>query len=147
MKKLDFVSIEINEEGEPKLQIMIHRDGTINRKGSGTNKPVGPFVIGMGNTAELFAKLNALITPDFESFLNGVYDEPDKKGKVVCLEINLMIDATAAGCKFMYGIDSSGPPQPIRIFVEKSIALTNSWYVQANRKAGIKRKRWWQFWN
>jgi hypothetical protein len=146
MKKLEYVSIEIKIEDQTVLVILIHSDGTINRKGYGTEKRDTPFAIGMGNTAEIFDKLNPLISKDFMSFLNGIFDDPNKKGKIVSLEINLMIDSKATGCKFTYGADSSGPPQPIKIFVEKSIALTNTWYAKATKIAGIKKKPWWHFW-
>jgi hypothetical protein len=81
---------------ETVLVILIHVDGTINRKGDGSQNPDFPFTLGMGDTSEMFEKLNPLISNDFESYLNGVFDDPEKKGKGCSLEMHLGMDSKIA---------------------------------------------------
>ncbi len=132
MIKLDYLSIEIKVQEETVLVILIHHDGTINRKGDGSENLDLPYAMGMGDSKEIFEKLNPLITSEFEDSLGKVFDIPEKKGKTCSLEIMLGTDSKATGCRFMYGLDSMGPPKSVSDFVVKSIELTNAWYLRAN---------------
>jgi hypothetical protein len=135
MKTLEFLSIEIKVQDETVLVILIHSDGTINRKGDGSENPDLPFAMGMGDTKGIFKELVPLITNDFESCFNKVFDDPDRKGKICTLEIKLGDESNITGCKFIYGLDSIGPPIFLNDFVIKSIELTNSWYQRACENA------------
>jgi len=131
MTKLDFVSIEIKVQNETVLFILIHGDGTINRKGDGSQNPDRPFAMGMTDTAEMFEKLNPFISGDLETYLNKVFDDSDKKGKECILEIRLGMGSKSTGCRFIYGAESMGPPNSISDFVIKALDVTDSWYQNA----------------
>jgi hypothetical protein len=139
MTKLDYLSIEIKVQTETVLVILIHSDGTINRKGDGSQNPDLPFAIGMGDTREIFEKLNPLVSNDFENHMNGVFDDPGKKGKECSLEIRLGMDSKSTGSRFIYGADSMGPPKSVSDFVVKALELTEGWYNRAGKNAEVQK--------
>ena len=120
-------TIELNIENEPSLMILLHKDGTINRKGRGTDETDENFYMGIQND-NLISELTKSLTPDFQSLLNKVYDYPDKKGKFCMLEITLSDGKETKGVRYTYGSESMGPPIPIANYVNKAIELTNPWY-------------------
>ena len=120
-------SIELNIENEPSLMILLHKDGTINRKGRGTEEIDNDFYMGIQNDS-LLSKLTKSITTDFQSLLNRVNDYPDKKGKTCMLEITLSDGKETKGVRYTYGSESMGPPIPIANYVNKAIELTDPWY-------------------
>ncbi|WP_299557208.1 hypothetical protein [Seonamhaeicola sp.] len=120
-------TIELNIDNEPSLVILLHKDGTINRKGSGTEEIDNSFYIGIQNDS-LLPKLTSTVTSDFQALLNRVYDYPDKKGKTCMLEITLSDGKETKGVRYIYGSESMGPPVPIANYVNKAIELTNPWF-------------------
>jgi hypothetical protein len=131
MEELKFISIEIKLEQETALAILLHEDGTINRKGNGTDKIDQPLAIGMTNTLAIFKNLNPFLNNEFENYLNRVYDDPEKKGRTCSIEIKISTKDRTTGTKFIYGIESMFPPKEIGDFIEGAIELTNPWYDQA----------------
>ncbi len=126
-KSYEATTIELNIENESALFILLHKDGTINRKGNGTEEIDRNFYMGIQQDS-IFSKLTETITPDFESLLNRIYDYPDKKGKTCMLEITLSDGKETKGVKYTYGFDSTGPPKPIADYVIKAIELTDPWF-------------------
>lgn len=126
-------TIELSIEDEPSLMILLHKDGTINLQGRGTEEIDNNFFIGMQKEG-LFAKLTQSITPDFESLLNNIYDDPDKKGKTCILEITLSDGKETTGVRYIYGSESVGPPVSITNYVKKAIELTDPWYNKHAKK-------------
>lgn len=120
-------TIELNIEDEPSLLILLHKDGTINRKGRGTEEIDRNFFMGIQKDS-LLSKLTKSITADFESLLNSVHDYPDKKGKTCILEITLYDGKKTKGVRYTYGSESKGPPVPIANYVNKAIELTDPWF-------------------
>ena len=128
-KKYEATTIELNIDDESSLVILLHKDGTINRKGDGTQEIDPNFYIGIQQDS-IFTKLTKTITPDFESLLNGVYEDPDKKGKTCMLEITLSDGKETKGVRYTYGFESMGPPKPIVDYVLKAIELTDPWFKE-----------------
>jgi hypothetical protein len=120
-------TIELNIEDEPSLMILLHKDGTINRKGRGTEEIDNNFYMGIQYDS-LLSELTKSITTDFQSLLNKVNDYPDKKGKTCMLEITLSDGKETKGVRYTYGSESMGPPIPIANYVNKAIELTDPWY-------------------
>jgi hypothetical protein len=120
-------TIELNIEDEPSLMILLHKDGTINRKGRGTEEIDKNFYMGIQKDS-LLTELSKLITPEFQSLLNKVNDYPDKNGKICMLEITLSNGKETKGVRYTYGSESMGPPIPIANYVNKAIELTDPWY-------------------
>lgn len=135
---MNYLTIEVKVQTETVLVILLNDDGTINRKGDGSQNPDRPYALGMGDTKEMFGKLSPLISDDFESYSNGVFDDPEKKGKECSLEIHLGMGSKNTGCRFIYGADSMGPPKPISDFVIKALEVTDTWYLRACKNADVK---------
>jgi hypothetical protein len=123
----EIMTIELNIEDEPSLMILLHKDGTINRKGRGTEEIDNNFYMGIQKDS-LLSELNKSITSDFKSLLNRVNDYPDKKGKTCMLEITLSDGKETKGVRYTYGSESMGPPIPIANYVKKAIELTDPWF-------------------
>ena len=131
-KDYQISTIELNIEKETSLMILLHKDGTINRKGYGTYEIDNNFYMGIDKN-NLLSELTKSITPDFESLLNKVIDYPEKKGKICTLEITLSDGKETTGVRYIYGSESMGPPIPIANFINKAIELTNPWYEKQVR--------------
>ena len=145
MIKLNYLTIEIKVQGETVLVILIHSDGTINRKGDGSQNPDFPYALGMGDTNEMFEKLSPMISNDFENYLNRVFDIPEKKGKECSLEIHLGMDSKITGFRFVYGSDSMGPPKSVNDFVVKALEVTDAWYKRAGKNSGHAGNNFFRF--
>ena len=130
----EVTTIQLNIEDELALMILLHKDGTINRKGRGTEKIDNNFYMGIQKDS-LLLELNKLITSDFQSLLNRVYDYPDKKGKICMLEITLSEGKETKGVRYTYGSESMGPPIPIANYVNKAIELTDPWFNEQMKMA------------
>ena len=135
MIELEYLTIELKAQSETVLAIFIYNDGTINRIGDGSLNPNCSLVIGMGNTKEMFEKLNPLISEDFQSYFGRVFNDPQKKGKECSLEIQIGTDSKITGSRFTYGADSMGPPKSVTDFVEKALEVTDAWYNRAGINA------------
>lgn len=140
MSDYNFVTIELNIDKDNSLMILLHKDGTINRKGDGSYRIQKTIYMGMVDKP-IFDELMSTITDDFKRYLGKVYDLPDKKGKTCSVEITLGSDNGGTGMKFIYGSKSIGPPDVVATFVEEAIHLTNPWFKKQQPP-----KKWWQFW-
>ena len=143
---MNFLTIQLNIEGESSLMILLHSDGTINRIGNGTMEIDKNFYIGMTDTAPILDQLSKLMDDDFKQYINHVYDLPEKSGKNCFVEIVMGIDSQTQGMKFMYGSESMGPPRPVSSFVMKAVELTDPWFKQQQKQAKKANKKWWEFW-
>lgn len=146
MAPLDHLLIEMKIAGKQSLLILLHKDGTINRMGNGTAHVDKNFFIGVTDTVDILQELTSSITPDFENALNKVFDLPEKKGATCSLEIVMADGKETKGIKFIYGTKSVGPPQEIKDFVLKAVALTDPWYLQQQKATPKPVKKWWRFW-
>ncbi len=145
MKDYQAITVQLKIEEDVSLLILLHKDGTINRKGNGSENIDKNFFIGK-NDDNLLSKLAHSITPDFEEFLNKIFDDPDKKGKTCMLEISLSDEKETTGMRFTYGTKSIGPPEPVYNFVIKAVELTDPWFLKQKKTVASNEKKWWEFW-
>jgi hypothetical protein len=126
---LEVCLISIMIEDKQSLFILLAKDGTINRLGTGSaNNTENDMFIGISKDG-LFEKLMEAVPEELLEY-QGSYDIPEKKGKRC--ELTLMLasadEKKKAGFIFQYGSDSQGPPQEISEIVVKAVELTNPWY-------------------
>ena len=146
MTDLTYITTELNIAGETSLIIMLHIDGTINRKGSGSMEIDKDLFIGMTDTAPILRQLSNMIDEGFSQYLNHVYDDPKKTGKNSFVEIVLSSAGQRQGMKFIYGSESMGPPAPVVNFVKKAIELTDPWFNRQQKQVRKSQKKWWEIW-
>ena len=142
------VTISLEIEQVASLNILLARDGTINRKGDGTYNIDKNFFIGITDT-NIFQNLMKYVTEDFRTLLGKVYDIPDKEGKSCSIEIVLGGENEGNGMRFNYGSDSMGSPRPVADFIEAAIKLTDPWFYKQKsmiRHQQTEKRKWWQFW-
>jgi len=120
-------AIEIDIAEENALAILLHKDGTINRKGDGSSDIDNNMFMGIVNS-DIFDKLIQVVDKEFEECLGNGIDMNDKKGKTCVLEITLSDETTTYGTKVIYGSESVSIPPPIDRYIRKAIELTNPWY-------------------
>ena len=137
--------IELKIEDDISLMILLHRDGTINRKGDGSHKIDHNFFMGQHQNNG-FKELIDTIDSDFENFLDKVFDIPDKKGKLCSLEITLSDSKKTTGARFLYGSESLGPPPPVTAYVKQALKLTDPWYYKQQKMVHRNNKKWWEVW-
>ena len=125
-------TITLGIETETLLALLMHIDGTINRKGDGSMKIDNKMFMGITDE-KIFQELMKYITDEFKDFFGKVYDLPNKQGKTCSIEIILGKDNGTDGVKFIYGSDSMGPPRPVAEFVEAAILITNPWFYKQKK--------------
>jgi len=120
------VSLEVRSEGV--LFILLAKDGTINRMGTGSagNTERNLFI---GRTNQpLLGDLLSRLTDDMLRH-TGTYDVKEKRGIPCRLSILMQFqDGSEDGFIITYGSESQGPPREIRAFVEAAAQITESWY-------------------
>ncbi len=146
---VDAIVVDLEVESERALFILLHRDGSINRTGTGSF-PIQDHDMYIGLTkGELFAQLLVEVDDGWFSH-QGTYDIPDKVGKECLLSILMWhSDGAVSGFKFRYGSESEGPPGDICEFVSKAVRITDPWFNVVRGFSGgttAKRKPWWKFW-
>ena len=78
---IEQIRIDVDSEGQSALSMLIHKDGTLNRQGSGSLPPVKIATMGMTDGA-IFRKLvETLDEGIFEKA--GIYDHPNKLGQQI----------------------------------------------------------------
>ena len=138
MTNFSSVTITLKISDDISLAVLLHRDGTINRKGNGTEKIDNNFFIGL-TKEPIFDNLIKSMSPDIEQYFNKVYGAPNMKGKKCELEIVWTGENNVTGTKFMYGTKSIGPPRPISDFVVNSIRLTDPWFHEQQKRRALKK--------
>lgn len=134
-ESINRILIKWTVEEETIISMMLSRNGSLNRIGSG-EKSGGKMA--MGNTdAPLFASLLEALPVDWLKN-TGRYTLPNPKGKMANLALILETDKEETGFEFIYGIQSDGPPEDMVEYVEYAIELTDEWYAEMTQK-GKKR--------
>lgn len=121
-------------DGKEFLQILLHRDGTLNREGTDIDSNDDEsMVIGMSDGSafqELLESLDESLLADEN--MNSVYDYPDKTGtlleytivflgekpKIIVYKFNLATHTKEVGEVFPYFYN----------FISRAVALTEKWY-------------------
>ena len=137
MKKSDVeqIRIEVTCDGKNMLSMLLHRDGTLNRKGDGSVKDDAIMAIGMTD-GSIFKSLLDTVHDDLlkEDGMFGV-DMPDKPGQLMHYEIIFIGPKPhIAVFDFKLGTDTENPDQLFLFFyglVVSAIKETDKWYIQA----------------
>lgn len=145
MKDYKATTITLTIEEEQSLAILLHKDGTINRKGNGTYTIDNNFYMGI-QQENLLEELLTTVTLEFEQYFDRIYDLPDRKGKTCTLEIILSTDTENTVMCFVYGSESMGPPKPVIDYVKEALKLTDPWFKEQQRMVVQNNKPWWKIW-
>jgi hypothetical protein len=134
------IRIEMTIDLQRSLFMVLAKDGTIARQGSGTKDISKERYMGQSEGQyfkELMKDLNEEI---FEHF--GIYDMPEKNGGQCHLSMVFKDEKSLNGFDFYYGYKSkNGPHIQIANLVDKALKITEEWYREAMNK---KKKKWWQ---
>lgn len=133
MKKNDIAGIKIDIElaGESALSMVLSLDGNILRRGNGSLP--GPTMVMIDQEDDsVFRELLALIDDDRVFDSQGVYDQPDKQGRVIryCV-LFAAIDGEQAIFDFRVGEDDEDVPALLPFFdrfAVKAASLTEPAY-------------------
>jgi hypothetical protein len=151
---IEALMITLHINGQQALFLLLARDGTVNRSGSGTLSNVDADLYIGRVTPTLLNSALAPLTDDMLAFMGG-YDIADKSGAECRLSIGLQFkDSSTNGFGFTYGAESQGPPTDIAQFVKHVVGVSEPWYQgqrRLTRKVGSAppgappKKRWWSF--
>lgn len=136
MKEVSIITISLDVEDKPSLFVLLTKDGTVNRLGTGAeNNTENDLYIGVNHG--LFEKMIERIDPQiFE--LKGEYKSYEIKGKSCRLVVGFGFDdETQDGSIWIYGTQSAGPPPEIANFVVSAVELTEPWFE--DQKKGLRR--------
>jgi hypothetical protein len=121
------LTVSLDVAGETTLFILLDRDGTMNRQGSGrAENNEYDMVIGTIATTALNHTLEPL-TPEWLE-RDGVFQMPDPQGTPCELTLMLSGDKEALTFAFHYGTESRGVPPPFRTVVERAVEVTQAEY-------------------
>jgi hypothetical protein len=78
MTDVAYITIELKIDNDSSLMILLHKDGTINRKGDCSFNIYNIICMGITETGEIISELSKIINQDFEQYLNDVFDILDE---------------------------------------------------------------------
>lgn len=131
--QIDQIEIKLTVADEVYLQIVMMRNGMINRLGDG-NEADGALAMGKPEEPIFDAYLQAIPTELFAEA--GRYELPDQRGDSSELVISFSGDGVDTGFAFRYGSESMGPPEEFVELVDLALELTEEWYQ--TRRPGQK---------
>jgi hypothetical protein len=139
MKKSDIekLRIDIVSGGASALSMMVCRDGTLGRQGSGTLPADEVSVLGMSD-GSIFTSLIAML--DDRVFPHAdVYDHPHKIGVAITSSIVFLgRGQETVVFEFRFGSETPDVGELLPYFdgfISQAVALTNNWYEQEKLKA------------
>lgn len=138
MKKTDIdkFRIDIVSGNASALSLLVCRDGTLGRQGSGKLPADEVSVFGAGDGSIFNRLINML---DERVFAHAdVYDHPNKIGVPVTYSIAFLgRDQDTAVFEFRFGSETRDVGELLPffdMFISQAIALSNDWYIQEKLK-------------
>lgn len=132
------IRVSLHIDDDQKLFVLLARDGTINRLGTGSedNEEIDLF---MGKSDLIaFESVLSLADPVISSWIGG-YAAPDPKGKPCKLVVGFQTaEGEALTSRWEYGSESQGPPPDVCSLVIKAVEVTDDWYEQQKEIAAGK---------
>jgi len=125
LDQIDQLEIKLTVANEVYLQIVMMRNGMVNRRGDG-NEADGSLVMGRPEEPIFEAYLQA-IPPELFAEV-GRYELPDQQGDPSELVISFSGEGVDTGFAFRYGSESMGPPEEFVELVDLALELTEEWY-------------------
>lgn len=130
MENITAIMVALEIDGKNSLFVLLAKDGSINRLGTGTeDNTENSMYIGI-TKPETFEKLFKQIDSKVLDW-EGEYKSPDIKGKTCELTIGFKLsDGTETGSVWFYGTQSQGPPTEIKSLVVSVVEATEPWYEE-----------------
>lgn len=128
VQKYDGVTIDIDISDKNSLAILLAKDGTINRKGSGVIDSLDKDLF-MGITNDkIFDSLMNGISNDLLTYCNITSPNCDT-AKQTC-KVEIAFGNNNSVCKIEHCVNGTlnDLPKPIKEFIEKAIIVTDPWY-------------------
>jgi hypothetical protein len=128
--QIEKIKIEVTCDNEPALQLSLHKDGTMERNGSGSVPILEDFTLGIIDKNIFSQLINEF---DEKRFSNqGVYDHDDKSGSPINYSlIFLGQNPDLMAYEFRLGTETK-EVHPllsyIDSFINKAVGLTDKWY-------------------
>lgn len=125
------ITITMHVAGEQALFIMLFRDGTINRAGTGSVENAERDLFIGRTDPTLFAQLQGRIRPEILQWCGQKRSHPQPEGKICELSVGFKrADGQELMTEWRYGSESQGPPPEICQFVLSAIQATEPWFEQ-----------------
>jgi hypothetical protein len=139
VQKYDGVTIDIDISNINSLAILLAKDGTINRKGSGVIDTLDKDLFMGMTTDKIFDSLMNGISSDLLTYCNTSSPNCDT-AKQTC-KVEIAFGNNNSVCKIEHCVNGSlnDLPKPIKEFIEKAIIVTDSWY-QGQKKQMLKKQ-------
>lgn len=133
--EIEHVHISLSVNDEQVLAIRFSQNGTLNRMGDGGDDPKMRHMFMKRVEEPIFAQLMEGLSLELLALV-GRYTYPDPKGDLTKLVITLEGEnEQETGFEFIYGSDSTGPPEEIIDFVEYAVELSDPhWEEYLSRK-------------
>jgi hypothetical protein len=125
VEQIDQIEIKLTVADEVYLQIVMMRNGMINRRGNG-NEADGALVMGRPEDPIFEAYLQAI--PAELLAEAGRYELPDQQGAPSELILSFSGEGIDTGFAFRYGSESMGPPDEFVELTDLALELTEAWY-------------------
>ena len=123
------LTVSLDIDGQTSLFILLDRDGTMNRMGSGTaDATEEEMVIGPVAADALDYALEPLKPKWLEK--TGTFQMPEPQGSPCELTLMLAGEDDANTYTFLYGEKSLGVPSPFRTVVERAVKVTQETYTK-----------------
>lgn len=143
MIKTDIEQIRIEVESESKniISMLLHKDGTLNRKGDGLINDSAPMIIGMSDGSAFQSLVKSLPDNLIEDDGMSGSDDPDKSGQPVKYNIAIIGPKPhIVVFEFTLGSDTQKPSDLFlffHTFVVNAIKATDKWYKDAIKKNAV----------
>lgn len=128
--------IDIKSGEESALSLLLNRDGSIGRQGSGV-LPADPVLVRGKTDDGTFTALIELLDEQVLPFAD-VYDHPNKLGLPITCSVVFQGHGTEVAIfEFRFGSETPDVGELLPYFdsfIGQAIALTDSWYVQEKAK-------------
>jgi len=133
IENIDAIFVTLEIAGKNSLFVLVAKDGSINRLGTGTeDNTENDMFIGV-TSSEAFEKLRKQIEPTVFNW-EGEYKSPNIVGKPCKLTLGFRLaDGRETGSVWEYGTKSQGPPPEISRFVVASVEATEAWFEEQKR--------------
>ena len=127
-EEFDAVVISLEVDTQPCLFLLLCKDGTVNRLGTGTldNSEKALFV--GESLAPFFKQFMARVNNELLDNA-GAYRHPDPKGRPCKLVLAFRRPKDPLGFEFHFGTESEGPPAEVSSLVSFATQMTEEWYA------------------
>jgi len=139
IQQYDGVTIDVEISNKNYLAILLAKDGTINRKGTGVvDSTDKAFFMGITDTKPFDSLMNGIST-ELLSYCNKPGPRCDSLRQNYKVKISFGNNVSVCEIDYCVNGTMDDLPRPIREFIEKAIAVTDPWY-QTQKETMLKNK-------